>query len=82
MTTLELVGGIFLIVISLMVIFIVVSQESKKTGANSVMGGQSESYLSKNRSKTLDSKLVNVTKVLVLIFFIATIGMKIISSNT
>lgn len=81
MTTLELIGGISLIVISIIVIAIVVSQESKQAGV-SVMGGQSDSYLSKNRGKTLESKLANVTKILAILFFIITILMNVIISNT
>lgn len=81
MTTLELIGGIALISISILVIVLIVMQESKQAGV-SIMGGQSDSYLSKNRGKTLESKLVTITKFLAIIFFIATIIMNIIINNS
>lgn len=81
MTTLELIGGISVIIISIIVIAIVVMQESKQAGV-SIMGGETDSYLSKNRGKTLESKLNLFTKFLTIAFFVVTIVMNVIISNS
>lgn len=77
MNILEIIGGILLIISSILIIVLVVMQDSKQSGM-SAMTGQSESYLSKNKGKTLESKLVNLTKILTVAFFVLTIAMNLI----
>ena len=77
MNVLEIVSGILLIIASILIIVIVLMQDSKQSGM-SAMTGQAESYLSKNKSKTLESKLVKITKIFTIAFFILTIAVNLI----
>lgn len=77
MNVLQLVGGILLIIASILIIIVVVMQDSKQSGVG-VMTGQSDSYLSKNRGKTLDSKLVFITKVFGIGFFVLVVAMNLV----
>lgn len=77
MNVLEIIGGILLMISSILIIILVVMQDSKQ-GGMSAMTGQSESYLSKNKGKTLESKLVNITKIFTIVFFVLTVGMNLI----
>lgn len=77
MNVLEIIGGILLLIASILIIILVVMQDSKQSGM-SVMTGQSDSYLSKNKGKTLESKLVFITKLFVIAFFVITVGLNLI----
>lgn len=77
MNVLDIIGGILLLIASILIIILVVMQDSKQSGL-SAMTGQSDSYLSKNKGKTLESKLVMITKVFVIAFFVLTVGMNLI----
>lgn len=77
MSVLEIVSGILLIIASILIIVIVLMQDSKQSGM-SAMTGQSESYLSKNKSRTLESKLGKITKILTVVFFVLTVAVNLI----
>lgn len=78
MNVLQIIGGVLLMLSSILLIIVVVLQESKQPGLAAMTGAQSDSYLSKNRGKTLESKLIFVTKVLSITFFVLTIAMNLI----
>lgn len=77
MNALQIVGGILLILASILMIVIVLMQDSKGGGV-SAMTGRSDSYLSKNKSKTLEAKLSRITKILFVIFFAFVVVMNLI----
>lgn len=79
MNGLEIAGGILLLIASILLIVITLMQESKQPGAlGSLTGQQSDSYLSKNKSRTLEARLVNVTKILLIVFFVLAIAMNLV----
>lgn len=78
MGPLEITGGILLILASLILIVVVILQESKQSGLSSMTGGSPDSYLSKNRGKTIDAKLVMITRICAIIFFVVTIGLNLV----
>ena len=72
-----LIGTILISAVSVgMVIFIVV-QESKSGGLGSEISGGSQTYWTRNRARSKEGKLVKITIVLAVIFFIAAIGLTI-----
>lgn len=77
MDGLKIAGGILLIISSILIIILVLSQESKQPGMNAFTG-QTDSYLSKNKGKTLEAKLVSATRIFVIVFFVLTIAMNLI----
>lgn len=77
MNVLEIIGGVLLLLSSILMIILVVKQGSKQSGL-SAMSGQSDSYLSHNRGKTLESKIVKLTRILVVIFFATSLAMNLI----
>lgn len=77
MDLIQIIGGVVLIISCLLIIVVVLMQESKQSGL-SAMTGSSDSYLSKNRGKTLDAKLVTITKIFTAIFFVAAIAMNLL----
>lgn len=80
MDVLEIVGGALLILASIILIIVVILQESKQSGLSS-MNGMSDSYLSKNRGKSIDAKLAFITKVVAFIFFAITLTLNLIIAH-
>ena len=78
MNALEIVGGILLALSSILMVVLFMLQESKQPGGMSALTGQTDSYLSKNQGKTLEAKLSNTTRVLVVVFFVLSIAMNLV----
>lgn len=77
MEVLTIIGGILLAVASVLLIILVLMQDSKQPGLNGLTG-TTDSYLSKNKSRTLESRLVFATKILVVVLFVLAIGVNLI----
>ena len=58
MDALKITAGILLLVACILLIILFLMQTSKQSGLSSLTGS-SDSYFSKNKSKTLDAKIVN-----------------------
>ena len=73
---------IFLIVLeviaSLALILIVLFQSGKEAGLSGAVGGGSDTYLSKNKSASLDKKLAAATKWVALVWVAVTLGLSLI----
>lgn len=78
MGPIEIIGGVLLIIASILLIIVVSMQESKQSGLSAMTGGSSDSYLSKNKGKTMEAKLSMITKIFTAIFFVATIALNLI----
>ena len=70
----EIALGVVLIVTSIALIAIVLLQEGRSAGLSGAIAGGAETFLGKNKSKTIEQKLVNITKVLATVFFILSLG--------
>jgi len=57
---------------------IVLFQSGKTAGLSGAIGGSSETYLSKNKSKTLDARLARATKWVAIAFVVLTLVLDII----
>ena len=72
MNVFEIIGGSILL-IACIILVILVMQESKTNGAQSLTGGFSDSYLGKNSGRTLDAMLAKITKYAAIAFFVVTL---------
>lgn len=66
----EIVIGVVLIVVSLASVAIVLMQESRAAGLSGAIAGGAETFLGKNKGKSVEEKLVKITKVFVVCFFL------------
>ena len=69
MSAFEIIGGILLIVMAVVIIGMVLMQDSKGNGAAALCGAQSNPF-TKNRAKTLDALLTKYTKVIGIAFLV------------
>ena len=70
----EIVLGIVLIITSIALIAIVLLQEGRSAGLSGAIAGGAETFLGKNKSKTIEQKLVKITKILAGVFFVISLG--------
>ena len=77
MNGLTLAITIVQLVACLVLIAVVLLQSGKTAGLSGVIGGGSDTYLSKNKGKTLDSKLARATKWVAIVFVVLTLALNI-----
>lgn len=69
----EIILGIVLILLSVAIIVLVLLQEGKSAGLSGLSGaiaGGAETFFGKNKSRTMESKLVLITKIIAISFFV------------
>ncbi len=79
MGVLETVIGAIILLLSLIVIFVVILQEGHRSGINGAISGGADTFLSKNKARTVDAFLARWTKWLAVIFFVLAIAANFIA---
>lgn len=79
MNALHIAGGILILIVSVLLIILTLLQDSKQPGAlGSLTGSQSDSYLSKNKGRTLEARLAFITKILLASFLVLVFVLNIV----
>ena len=73
MSTVTLALSIIHLVICAALIIVVLTQSGKTSGLAGAIGGGSDTYLSKNKSKSFDARLARITKWFAAAFAITTL---------
>lgn len=66
----EIVMGIVLIITSIALVAMVLLQEGHQQGLSGAIAGGADTFLGKSKSKTIEQKLVKITKILAIVFFV------------
>lgn len=66
----EIILGIVLVLLSVAIIVLVLLQEGKSAGLSGAIAGGAETFFGKNKSRTMESKLVLITKIIAISFFV------------
>ncbi len=74
MSVWEYILGAVLIVISIVLIILVLLQESKQQGLSGAIAGGADTFFGKNKGRTMEAKLEKITKVLCTVFIILTLA--------
>ena len=67
-----LLGGL-LIAASLFLIIVDLLQESKSAGLSGAISGGADTFFGKNKGRTMEAKLIKMTKIVATLFFILAI---------
>ena len=81
MTALEIILGILVIIVSLVIIAAILMQQGRRAGVNGVISGGADTFLSKNKARTLDAVLARWTKWVAVLFFVLAVVANIIALN-
>ncbi len=75
----EIIVGALVLIISLVIIFMVVLQQGRRAGINGAIAGGAETFLSKNKARTVEAKLERFTKYAAIIFFLLVVVANIVA---
>ena len=75
---LKLIVTIFQLLCGLGIILIVLFQSGKSAGLSGAIGGVADSFLAKNKAKTMDAKLARATKWIGALFLVLTMVLLIL----
>ena len=78
MTTPQIVLSVIYFVVSLALIAVVMLQSGKSAGLSGAIAGGADTFLSKNKAKTLDAKLAKMTKWVAILWIIITLVLSLI----
>ena len=78
MGTLKLVLTVIQVLAALFLTFVVLAQSGKSAGLSGAIAGGADTFLSKNKAKTWDSKLAKLTKWVALLFVVLTLVLSLI----
>lgn len=80
MTTLQIAGGIVLLVICLAIVIICLMQDQKSQDAMTaaLTGASTDSFYGKNEGRTKEAQLNKITRFLGIILFVATLAVNLI----
>ncbi|MCX4370495.1 MAG: preprotein translocase subunit SecG [Dysosmobacter sp.] len=78
MNTLKIAITILQLLCGLGIILIVLFQSGKSAGLSGAIGGVADSFLAKNKAKTMDAKLARATKWIGALFLILTLVLLIL----
>ncbi len=75
----QIIGGILMLVCSVLIIAVTMMQEHKQQDMSSALSGQSDNFYGKgNVSSSKEQALARLTKILAIVFFVATIAVNLI----
>lgn len=70
MSALEIVLGVFLILVSVLLIAIVLMQKSREGGLSGAIAGGSDTFFGKNKGRTNEARLAKITRYIAIAFFV------------
>lgn len=80
MISLQLAITIIQLVVCLILIVVVMFQSGKSAGLSGAIGGSgSDTFMSKNKAKSMDAKLAKATKWIAVVFVVLTLILNIIA---
>ena len=77
MSALQYVFGAVLILLAIFLIIVVLLQESRSAGLSGAISGGADTFFGKSKGRTMEQKLVKLTRISAIVFFILTLGITI-----
>ena len=75
----NLVITVIQVLCSLVLVAIVMLQSGKSAGLSGAISGMADTFLSKNKAKTMDAKLAKATRILGVVFLVVILLVSVIS---
>ena len=66
----NIIIGVVIILVSISAVIIVLMQESRTAGLSGAIAGGADTFLGKNKGRSVEDKLVKITKYLTIAFFV------------
>ena len=78
MAAYEIIFGVVLIILSILLVVLVLLQEGNSKGLSGAIAGGADTFFGKNKGRTIEAKLVKLTKIIGIAFFVLALAAKII----
>ena len=75
---LKMILTVALLVVDLFLVAVILLQEGKTAGLSGAISGGADTFLAKNKAKTLDAKLARWTKWVAILFVILTLVLSLV----
>ena len=75
----EIILAIALLIFALVIIAVVLLQEGRRSGIAGAISGGADTFLSKNKARTLSAKLQRLTKYIAIVFILLVIASTVVS---
>ena len=79
MSVIEYIIGGAIILVSLIIIGAILLQQGRRAGINGAISGGADTFLSKNKARTVDASLARWTKYIAILFFVLAIVANVIA---
>ncbi len=79
MSVVNIILGAALIVVSLIIIAVILLQEGRRAGISGAISGGADTFLSKNKARSLDAFLSRWTKYVAILFFVIVIAANVVA---
>lgn len=73
--------GILIILVSLLIIGAILMQQGHRSGINGAISGGADTFLSRNKARTLNATLARFTKYIAIAFFVLALVANILAFN-
>ena len=74
MSVWQYIIGAVIIVVSVLLVVLVLMQESRSAGLSGAIAGGADTFFGKGKGKSMEKKLEKGTKILAVAFFVLTLG--------
>ncbi len=74
MTVWQYIIGAVIIIVSVLLVILVLMQESRSAGLSGAIAGGADTFFGKGKGKSMEKKLEKGTKILAVAFFVLTFG--------
>lgn len=79
MSSVEIFFGVMLILFAIAIVAVVLFQEGKQSNSGVITGAGTDTFLTKNKSRSIDAFLARWTKFIAIMFLILIIGINAIT---
>ena len=73
MNALQIIVGAIVLILAVLIILVVLLQQGRRSGVNGAISGGADTFLSKNKARTVDALLARWTKYIAVLFFVLAI---------
>lgn len=81
MGVLEVIIGALVLILSVIIILMVVLQQGRRAGMSGAISGAADTFLSKNKARTVEAKLERFTKYIAILFIILVVLANVFALN-
>ncbi|MDD4509925.1 MAG: preprotein translocase subunit SecG [Oscillospiraceae bacterium] len=79
MSMLKTIITVIQLLFAVILTVVVLSQSGKTAGLSGAIGGGADTFLSKNKARTLDAKLAKATKYIAIAFILLTLALNMVA---